>query len=91
MPGGRAHDCYRALGGDEEGGQAAYRELFRYQFDPGLVDKIREATNGNCVLGGSRFQDEVTRVLGRRVVRGRPGRPRKQINTATDEPFGDDR
>ncbi len=87
----RAHDCYRALGGDEEGRQAAYRELFRYQLDPGLVEKIREATNGNYVLGGSRFQDEVTRVLGRRVVRGRPGRPRKQINTATDEPFGDDR
>ena len=34
------NDCYRASGADEEGRQAAYRELFRYQLDPGLVDEI---------------------------------------------------
>jgi len=85
------NDCYLALGADEEGRQAAYRELFRYQLDPGLVDEIREATNGNYALGGSRFQDQVARALGRRVARGRSGRPAKQRNRATDDLFGADR
>lgn len=81
----RPHDCYRALGRNGGGRQAAYRELYRYQLDPGLVDKIREATNGNYALGSPRFQDQVARALGRRVVRGRSGRPKKQADTATDD------
>jgi putative transposase len=51
-----ADERYRAFGADEQGRQAAYRELFRYQFDPGLVNEIRKATNGNFALGSSRFQ-----------------------------------
>ena len=85
----RPHACYRALGADQNERQAAYRELFRYQLDPGLVDEIREATNGNYVLGSTRFQDQVARALGRRVTRGRSGRPRKQVDTETDDLFGD--
>jgi putative transposase len=86
----RLHDYYRALGTDRDERQAAYRELFRYHLDPGLVDEIREATNGNYVLGSSRFQDQVARALGRRVSRGRSGRPRKQVDTAADDLFGAD-
>ncbi|MDS4020176.1 MAG: transposase, partial [Candidatus Competibacter sp.] len=52
-----------------------YRELFRYQLDPGLVDQIRTATNGGYVLGTERFQKEIAAMLGRRTWRGRPGRP----------------
>jgi len=85
------HESYRALGADEQGRQTAYRELFRYQIDPGLVDEIREATNGNYVLGSSRFQEQVAKALGRRVVRGRSGRPKKEIDTATDDLFGANR
>ena len=81
------HTCYQALASDERGRQAAYRELFRYQLDPGLVDEIREATNGNYVLGTSRFQKEVARALGRRVVRGRSGRPKTQVDTDTGDLF----
>lgn len=86
----RPHDCYRALGADERKRQAAYRNLFRYQLDPGLVDEIRNATNGNYVLGSSRIQEQVAKALGRRVVRGQSGRPKKQIDTATDDLFGTD-
>ncbi len=86
----QAHACYRALGKDKEKRQAAYRELFRTQLDPGLVDQVREATNGNYALGSSRFQEEVGRALGRRVVRGRSGRPKKQPNTATMALFDSD-
>lgn len=69
------HHLYTSLGRDTLSRQTAYRELFRYQLDPGLVDEIRKATNGNFVLGGSRFQEQITKVLGRRVSRGKPGRP----------------
>jgi putative transposase len=86
----RPHDGYLALGTDKGGRQAAYRELFRYRLDPGLVDAIRAATNGNYALGSPRFQGQVARTLGRRVVRGRSGRPKKQAETATDDVFRSD-
>jgi hypothetical protein len=47
----------------------AYRELFRYQLDPGLVDQIRAATNGNYALGSPKFSAEVEVALGRRVTK----------------------
>ncbi len=65
----RSHGCYRPLDPGESGRQAAYRELFRYQIDPGLVDEIPEATKGNYALGSSRFQDPVAKALGRRMIR----------------------
>ncbi|MCL2524562.1 MAG: transposase, partial [Betaproteobacteria bacterium] len=42
-----AHEVYRSLGPDTASRQAAYRELFRSELEPGLVDEIRKATNGN--------------------------------------------
>jgi putative transposase len=73
------HRLYSALGFGEEQRQGAYRELFRFCLDPGLVDQIRSATNGNYALGSSRFQEEIAAALGRRVGRGRSGRPRKEL------------
>ena len=73
------HESYLGLGTDEQARQTAYRELFRYQLDSGLVDEIRNATNGNYVLGSSRFQEQVAKALGRRVVRVRSGRPKKGL------------
>ena len=71
------HEVYRALGTDVENRQAAYRELFRHELEPGLVDEIRRATNGNFALGSERFGVELTQLLGRRVTPGKSGRPRK--------------
>ena len=73
------HEVYRALGQDAASRQAAYRELFRYELDPGLVDEIRKATNGNFALGNARFAEQIAAELGRRVVRGKAGRPFKKI------------
>lgn len=70
------HEVYEHLGHEPSERQRAYRELFRYELDPGLVDEIRSATNGNYVLGTERFQEEVERMLRRRVTRGKPGRPK---------------
>ena len=71
------HPVYTALGDDLEGRRAAYRELFRYHLDPGIVDQIRSATNGNYALGSERFRREVAATLARRVEPGKSGRPRK--------------
>ena len=73
----RPHPLYQQLGADAESRQEAYREFFRYQLDPGLVDKIRTATNGGFVLGSERFQEEIAAMVGRRTWRGSPGRPVK--------------
>ncbi len=71
------HALYTALGraGDER--RTAYRELFRYQLDPGIVDQIRAATNGNYALGSPVFQAQIAQALGRRVTPGKSGQPPK--------------
>jgi putative transposase len=74
----RPHSLYLALGASKELAAEAYRELFRHQLEPGLVDQIRSATNGNYALGSARFAAEVEAALGRRATRGRPGRPRQE-------------
>lgn len=72
-----AHPLYQALSQDERLRAESYRELFRYQLDPGLVDQIRAATNGNYALGSPKFSAEVEAALGRRVTRGMAGRPKR--------------
>ncbi len=78
----QAHGLYSALGQDAEQRQAAYRALFRHELEPGLVDQIRRATNGNFVLGDERFAREIEAVVGRRAVPGKSGRPRKCAESA---------
>ena len=73
------HRLYVALGDTAEHRQAAYRELFRHELEPGLVDQIRAATNGNFLLGNARFAAEIEAALGRRVSPGTPARPRKPV------------
>jgi len=78
------HTLFEALGSNAELRQAAYRELFRYALEPGLVDEIRRATNGNFALGNERFTAEVASVLGRRAIPGKGGRPRKVVTPETE-------
>jgi len=57
---------------------AAYRELFRYELEPGLVDEIRRATNGNYALGNPAFAAQVSSGIGassraRKVGKAAPG------------------
>lgn len=70
------HVLYQALGLDVVSRQAAYRELFRYQLDIGLVDEIHKATNGNYALGNDVFAAQIAQALGRRVTAGKAGRPK---------------
>lgn len=73
------HPLYLSLGQTDEERQVAYRELFRYELEPGVLDEIREATNGNFALGTSRFKEEISTMLGRRITPGKAGRPRKKF------------
>ena len=55
-----------------------YRELFRSHLEPGVIDEIRSATNGNYVLGNKFMLRQVEKALVRRVVRGKHGGPSKR-------------
>ncbi|MDD5367039.1 MAG: transposase [Gallionellaceae bacterium] len=81
------HETYSALGLTDGTRQTAYRELFRSQLEPGMIDAIRKATNGNYILGNSRFAEEISRALGRRVTPGKSGRPRKEDAPESAELF----
>jgi len=72
------HTVYQALGENPEIRQQAYRELFRYELDPGVLEEIRRATNGNFALGSNRFNEQIAKVRGKRVTLGKAGRPRKE-------------
>jgi putative transposase len=67
---------YLRQGSTPDARQAAYRELFRAHMEPQLADEIRKATNGNFALGNERFQKEIEKILNRRVVPGKPERPK---------------
>lgn len=82
-----AHDEYVAL--DENGGhrRALYRGLFGSLGDPAVFEDIREATNAGYVVGDAGFKTFVAGLLGRRVERGSPGRPRNNADKRTGELF----
>lgn len=81
------HTLYTALGRGPKSRQAAYRTLFRHQLEPEMIDDIRNATIGNFALGSLRFQKEIAATLGRRVARGKAGRPKQNKNSNTGDLF----
>ncbi|MEE9303344.1 MAG: transposase [Thiotrichaceae bacterium] len=68
---------YLRLGDTAAVRQSFYRHLFDAHLDPSDVRDIRQATNGNYVLGNERFKEEIEAILERRVSRGKAGRPSK--------------
>ncbi|SCY32454.1 putative transposase [Nitrosospira sp. Nl5] len=81
------HPLYEALGLDATARQAAYRELFRDELEAGLLDEIRRATNGNFALGNEGFSIQVSSAIGKRVVPGQSGRPRKMLEPESGKSF----
>lgn len=69
------HSFYDQLGVDTQERHQAYRSLFLSSLDTQFVTEIKQATNGNFVLGSRRYQEYVSERLGRRVAPGRRGRP----------------
>jgi len=75
---------YLRLGSDAAQRGAAYAALFGAAPDMAEIQAIRDAANGGYVLGDAGFQNEIGARLGRRVARGRPGRPRTRLVVAKD-------
>ena len=72
------HPAVAALGRTPEERQVAYRELFREDLDPGVVDEIRSATRSGHALGTMPFVEAVAQAIGRRVTKARRGPKRRQ-------------
>jgi len=83
------HPLYTALAGKDGARQATYRDLFRHQLDPGSIDELRAATNGNYALGNPPIQAQIAAALDRRVTPGQSGRPRKNEEPESLELFND--
>ncbi len=62
------HDDYNRLGFSASERRAAYRQLFTAQIDPQRVAEIRNATNGNFVLGNDRFKQEISPLVSQRLI-----------------------
>ena len=73
------HDQYLALDHRNLERRKAYRGLFK-MIDAGqsIDNEIRMATNGNYVLGSTKFQEQIAQALGRRVTKGKAGRPKRE-------------
>ncbi len=69
------HSEYLRLGDSAEDRQEVYAGLFGSSTDDERLGEIRAATNGGYALGDELFKRTITRALGRRVEKGRPGRP----------------
>lgn len=69
------HPEYLDLGGDSERRKAAYRAMVHSELAPKILNDIRQATGGGYPLGSEEFKTRLSKTLGRRVHRGRAGRP----------------
>ena len=71
------HPLYKALGRTTAERQQAYRALFRSHIDQEAMKQIRVNTQQCTVIGGSRFQEEIEKMLKRRVIKLSHGGDRK--------------
>jgi len=69
------HSEYLRLGESTQERQKVYTGLFGSAADNERLEEIRTATNGGYALGDELFRRTMARALGRRVDRGKPGRP----------------
>jgi putative transposase len=69
------HSEYLRLGDSAQERQKVYAGLFGSTADNERLEEIRAATNGGYALGDELFRKTMSRALGRRVEKGRPGRP----------------
>jgi putative transposase len=72
------HVEFLQLGCDAGERAAVYRGLFGTLLAPAAVDEIRTAANAGYALGDAGFRAQAAQALGRRVERGRPGRPPRE-------------
>jgi putative transposase len=69
--------AYLGLGSTAAERQHRYREFLQAAVPKAESEMIRKAVRREQLTGTDRFTDEVARILGRRVERRGPGRPKK--------------
>lgn len=74
------HEQYLRLDSQDIDRRKTYRALFKAHIDQPIDNEIRSATNGNYALGNARFQEQIEHALGRRVIKGRAGRPKQEVS-----------
>jgi putative transposase len=75
------HEEYQSLGRTPAERQAVYRDLFGVPQQAEQLLEIRTAVNGGYVLGNASFRRTMARALGRRVDKGKAGRPAEPEKT----------
>ncbi len=71
------HEAYLELGEGKEEQRRAYGALFDRELSGREITAIREGTEKGEVIGSERFQEEMARMLHRRVTRRGHGGDRK--------------
>jgi putative transposase len=72
------HALYRELAPCAEARRKAYCRLFEDELSGETLQRLRECTNGGYVLGSVKFEQQIAAMVGRRIWKGSPGRPRKK-------------
>jgi len=69
------HPIYLALGNDKAERLRRYRGLFKEYLTSDLLAEIRDNTNSGLVIGNDKFKREIEALTGRRMSKGKRGRP----------------
>lgn len=72
----KPHEQYLKLHKEELARRKTCRGLFQAHVEGDIEDQIKSATNGNYVPGNPLFQGKIEEMPGRRVTKGRAGRPK---------------
>lgn len=76
----KMHACYRQLGVTDAQRQAAYRNLVRQASDD--ASDFREHLRRQQPMGNDRFRAAIEAQIGRSLIPGKSGRPKKQTATS---------
>ena len=71
------HACYLALGVGDRERKERYRAFLHSAIPDGEWTLIREAVQRGQLTGSARFTEEVAAIVGKRIDRRGPGRPKK--------------
>ncbi|AXR04989.1 transposase [Salinimonas sediminis] len=71
------HSRYIALGDTPQDRQQAYQQLFSNVLPEAQLADIRKALKMSLALGDEHFIKRLEQVIGRRLLAGKPGRPKK--------------
>ncbi|WP_242463955.1 transposase [Thiococcus pfennigii] len=81
------HPLHRDLGGSDDAGLAAYRRSFADELAGELLQRLRDGTNGGCVIGRPTLEQQIAAMVGRRTWKGSPGRSAKVADVGTPSEF----